>query len=1109
MGVRLLGAPRWAPAGGRESALAPRDALLLAILALDGPQTRARAAALLWPDSDPRRANLSLRQRIFRLKRAAGSDVIVGDTAIRLADAVRHDLADLDEGLRTDEGHARGELLAGIEVPDPEDELAAWLAAARARWQDGLQQRLAALAEDHEAAGRLAQALPYAERLVAEAPSAEHAHRRLMRLHYLRGDRAAALAAYRRCEQWLARELGEAPGAETRSLAALLHDDARPPAALAPPSPALLRPPRLVGRDDAMQRLAAAWQAGRHVLLSGEPGIGKSRLLSEVVQGHGADRIECRPGDAALPYAVVTRLVQGWRQRYGAPAGLAAWAVAEWARFVPSLGRAAEGPPNGARLHAALVAWAGHVATVAAAGGGAAAALVVDDLQFADAASLEALLALLSQVPASQGPRALLAVRTQERPPVLQDWLASPQGEGTEELLLQALDAQAVAELLLSLQVPGLAGPRLQAWADALWRHAGGSPFFTLQTLLTCTPALAGDPPERLPVPQHVGQLLQRRLGQLGGPARQLAQLAALAEPDFSVALAAQVLQRRALDLAPTWNELEAAQVLRNGGLAHDLVREAVLATVPPPIAAELHRQIACNGAAAGLGDERLAEHAWAGGDWALALERAEAAAAQAGAQGLAVRRLALLDRAAAAAQRLGDRARRHALALEAARAAHEVEPSAAVERRLQELDGLAATPGEKADLALLCARWNGYRSAPQEMLAAAERAVRLADLAAAASPPAAAPSRTFEAACLLAAAQALAGRAAEALPTLERWRAVASEHPDARLRHDWHANLGYVLAALDRRRDAIAPTEQALVLAEQVGDLAQATTHAANLITLHSYLGNLDAAARHVARTEALRERVGAPDSLIATMTWMNAGAVLMRLGRFDAALDRLQRAADRFAADAAAARWAVAAHNHLAALWLGIGQPARAQALLAGQPAGHWRSEVLRSRLPRPAASPLPALRTALGTTTALLERLGLMLALAEHEAPDVALALTEQIEREAGSGQLDAWALAARLRRAQVLARLGRAAEAGVLAAHVEAQLLRRQHAADLTLGDAWIALAQVRGAAGDAAQAEAARERSRRWLWDEAWPHVPLPFRDGFRRRYGLPAEGVPA
>ncbi len=96
-----------------------------------------------------------------------------------------------------------------------------------------------------------------------------------------------------------------------------------------------------------------------------------------------------------------------------------------------------------------------------------------------------------------------------------------------------------------------------------------------------------------LPQPTTVAALVERRLAQLSAPALKLARTAALAQASFSAELAATVLELHPLDIAEPWRELEAAQVIRDGAFAHDLIFEATRASVPAPIAQLLHRRIA------------------------------------------------------------------------------------------------------------------------------------------------------------------------------------------------------------------------------------------------------------------------------------------------------------------------------------------------------------------------------------------------------------------------------------------------------------------------------------------------------------------------------------
>ena len=100
------------------------------------------------------------------------------------------------------------------------------------------------------------------------------------------GDRAAAMTEYVRLEDRLERELSIAPSRETRRLLAEIRAGASAAPVAAPLPPALAeRGGALAGRADELERLLAATGAppvgGAAVLLAGEPGIGKTRLLAE------------------------------------------------------------------------------------------------------------------------------------------------------------------------------------------------------------------------------------------------------------------------------------------------------------------------------------------------------------------------------------------------------------------------------------------------------------------------------------------------------------------------------------------------------------------------------------------------------------------------------------------------------------------------------------------------------------------------------------------------------------------------------------------------------------------------------------------------------------
>ena len=208
--VRLLAAPALLLGGDVVLALERKDAALLALLAVDGPVSRARVAALLWPDAESPNARNSLRQRLFRLRRAVGSDVIEEDAALRLADSVGHDLADLPGRLAKDPSAAAGELLGSFGYEDM-GELAEWVQSARERFRALRRDAIAAAAAHEESNGHVARALAYAERLLAEDPLSEKAHRLAMRLHYRRGDRSAALGCFRALSPSAQERAGDRP----------------------------------------------------------------------------------------------------------------------------------------------------------------------------------------------------------------------------------------------------------------------------------------------------------------------------------------------------------------------------------------------------------------------------------------------------------------------------------------------------------------------------------------------------------------------------------------------------------------------------------------------------------------------------------------------------------------------------------------------------------------------------------------------------------------------------------------------------------------------------------------------------------------------------------
>ena len=568
----LSGAPGLKAAEGRCVALARPDALLLAWLALEGPTARERVAALLWPRSSAEAARNALRQRLFQLRRQFQVDLVTGSAILTLADGVTHDL---DESVS----------VLGSLGADLGPEYTAWLVRVRQQRTERARSRLQSAADAAEQARDWSTALDLTQRLLALDALREDAHRRLMRVHYLAGDRAAALHAFDHCERLLKDEVGTRPDAETLQLLAQVEAGSRP-AALAHAVPAsVLRPPRLIGRAAEWAQLQVAWQEGRSLLLAGEGGLGKSRLLADFAASLGPAVITvcARPGDSLLPYALLSRLLRALLRGGLQPQDSVR---RELARLLPELGDAdtAQSATERTRFVNAVEATLEQAAAQGVAG------VLVDDLHLADGATAELLVSWSGPGKSSPALRWVHAFRDAELPAptrALFDELVNSHRALT--LALQPLTVAQVGELLASLCIDGVGG---EQQAEALHRRTGGNPLYLLEAVKAQLTGTANGS-TALPAVPAVGQLILQRIGRLTPMAIKLARCAAVAGQDFSATLASAVLQAAPLDLADAWNELEAAQVLRDGGFAHDLIYEAALASVPTPIACALHAQIA------------------------------------------------------------------------------------------------------------------------------------------------------------------------------------------------------------------------------------------------------------------------------------------------------------------------------------------------------------------------------------------------------------------------------------------------------------------------------------------------------------------------------------
>lgn len=558
--VQLLGPPQWRSPDGPVHRLSIKDAALIAVLALDGPQHRDRLTSLLWPDTSPASAGNSLRQRAFRLKRAAGVDVVRAGEFVQLAPHVHvdvHTLFSSDEDLLA---ALRSELLPGMDVAMPCG-WTEWLRTHRERFsvtrRDAAIQRITHC--EHE--GDLAQAICWARRLIDADPLSEFAGRRLMRLHCARGDRAAALATYDRLEQLIREELGTHPDEETLDLMRAIEASVPTPAVRASvPLPGRLNhPPRFIGRRGVLSEIDHAWACARLAWIEGPVGSGKSRLLEELAWRPGVKRFRLMPADGFTPGATLYRLMLELGQLSTPPA-------------VVSTTHGADAPQLIGALRKAMAAGM--------------TALLIDDLQHADLDSLNDLASTLHTL-LPLGLSAAVAVGLSPDGSRLDFFHRSfASRHGQVRIRMPMLEEAQMVELIESVQWPGESPAMLAA---DLMTHTGGNPWFALETLKTMHLLRKSEPGRSWPPLEHWASISPNAvldacrvaLSALTPLQRALARLACAWDDRFSLEQAAELLGHQPMDLVDAWVVLESSGICRGNRISSVLMQQAVQSLTP------------------------------------------------------------------------------------------------------------------------------------------------------------------------------------------------------------------------------------------------------------------------------------------------------------------------------------------------------------------------------------------------------------------------------------------------------------------------------------------------------------------------------------------------
>jgi DNA-binding SARP family transcriptional activator len=639
-------------AGGRLRAV-----LAALLLHANQPVSAERLAQALWGVDAPPMATRTVQVYVSRLRKTLGEEELLATTPagyrLRLApgqlDAERFEQL-VSEGRqalaqgRAEEAGAilRAALALWRGPPLADLEYAPFAQAEIARLEEHQMAALEARLDADLAAGRQAELVGELQQLAARYPLREHLQGQLMLALYRSQRQTEALAVYRSMRARLSAEVGLEPGPDLRRLesailnhsAQLQHpelDSARHAAVAARDrahseqsrggSPdrhrrvtetiTRVQDSPFVGRAAEIERLAASWadvraeQRRRLVLVSGEPGIGKTRLalhFADRATEDGGSVLYGRCSEEALAvYEPFAEAVGRWMRRASTQAMPALAApLGELERLLGE--SSAEGSSE---LGARQRLFDGVDAAFTEIANAAPLLLVLDDLQWADRPTL-LLLAVLMRSPRPAPMLVLGGYRGSPSPrstPLTQALGELLRDDASERLELRGLPPDEVA----TVGEWWLGSRFARSTVDAVHARTRGNPLF-VQELLR---ALAHD--ADAPVPESVREAIASRVGRLSADATSLLHVAAvlgdLIDPAILDAAAALPQDRAevALDELLDAHLLAPAEASDRGlQFPHAVARQAIYVGLNPLRRSRLHR--ACAHALIAASDDRHVE---------------------------------------------------------------------------------------------------------------------------------------------------------------------------------------------------------------------------------------------------------------------------------------------------------------------------------------------------------------------------------------------------------------------------------------------------------------------------------------------------------------------
>ncbi|MGI9622702.1 MAG: ATP-binding protein, partial [Acidimicrobiales bacterium] len=563
---------------------------------------RSRIAFELWPDSDESQARTNLRKLIHDVRNSLPDHEVfveITNEVVRWlpdgpsrADVIDFHTAAVSGDVQLAASHYSGDLL-----PACYDD---WVLDERARARSSALSAFTRLAHEGVADCDFEKAVEYSRRALDLEPTDEEAVRTYMEANVNLDQRAAALQGYHRYTEILDRDLGVGPSPDLEALYRRLRQQSAGAAELEGGHERKIGESPFVGRLQELKLLHDTWDnlqgTGAHlVVVTGEPGIGKSRLAEEFgrrirAEGHLVASAGAYEAAGRLPWGPIVDLLRSDALRSQVETLEQTWRT-ELARLLPELrdrvGKTTAG-------HAGELAQRRRMfdaVSRAIIADARPRLLILDDLQWCDAETLE----LIGFLIRAADTEPVLVVGTLRAEEVLPDHpvneLTSALGRdgAATTVALAALDAETTASLAARLGEPEAKAPE---YATRLWAETEGNPLFVVEAVRAGVPETG--PGVLTPTMRAV---LRARLDQLNTRTRRVAEVAAVIGRPFTLQFVATATGVSEQQLVDEVDELWRRRIIRDQGhsydFSHDKLRAVAVDMLSPARRRQIHRAIA------------------------------------------------------------------------------------------------------------------------------------------------------------------------------------------------------------------------------------------------------------------------------------------------------------------------------------------------------------------------------------------------------------------------------------------------------------------------------------------------------------------------------------